>query len=623
MTRWWRWTLALLLCGTGALVMGPGPAASAAPQASAGVGTVVADLGTVWAEPTPGLSSASRPGFSRDGKYFAYLVPASGGCDVRVYDVARRAQVSLSNNHVACDDGLLRWAAATDTLQWQVDATAGDVTAYVWDADPGRVSVLALDAHVFATSGISSDGRYLAFTGRSESHPAPSVDDPRSAGYVYDRTTGISVPLSKPDVHVQFVSWSPKGDNFAADAGGHKRGDLMFGGCFGTGTSCRVFDDIYTESQVRWSRDGTALLSSPGSTGGTRVYDFTTSTLTLVNDRVGFVDFAYFVGSSPSRLLLEQGSRAVVWDRTTGTTITVYDNYTVYPSPDGRYLIFRGSGQNTWRYLDLSDPGDGSSPTAGSAATFLGGDGAWNRTGSAFLGLGPTTVSPQGFICPSSFRQWSPASNTVSLFGPPGTARCYRMPNAPGPSSSATGRFALVDTTTANGSEGQEFVVDLRRHVLIGPIDGYDAVFAPAGSNLLAVHQSIVTGSSHLLLVDPTPAPDVDDKPRWSAATPANGVKVEAAVGAEVHVQLGASDLQSTPVNLYFRWRDSAGMPIKSAPKGWSCERRRLAAGATVADCTFAPPHDHTAVRFLDVWAVNHDTGAQSDTRAYRVATRT
>jgi hypothetical protein len=73
-------------------------------------------------------------------------------------------------------------------------------------------------------------------------------------------------------------------------------------------------------------------------------------------------------------------------------------------------------------------------------------------------------------------------------------------------------------------------------------------------------------------------------------------------------------------VNLYFRWRATAGAPVASAPQGWSCDRRRLVAGATEADCTFAPPHDFTAVRFLDVSATNVATGAQSDTRSYRVA---
>ena len=73
-------------------------------------------------------------------------------------------------------------------------------------------------------------------------------------------------------------------------------------------------------------------------------------------------------------------------------------------------------------------------------------------------------------------------------------------------------------------------------------------------------------------------------------------------------------------MNLYFRWRDTMGSPIASAPKGWSCDRRRLAAGATVADCTFAPPAGaYTAVRFLDVSVTNDATGAQSDTRSDRV----
>jgi len=151
-------------------------------------------------------------------------------------------------------------------------------------------------------------------------------------------------------------------------------------------------------------------------------------------------------------------------------------------------------------------------------------------------------------------------------------------------------------------------------------VQGYVQSFAPVGADLFAVGQPLESGTARLLLVDPTPVPDVDDKPRWSSATPPGWTRVEAAPGGPVHLQLGSSDLQQTPVNLYFRWRTADGSPVKSAPKGWSCDRRRLAAGATVADCTFAPPKDNTAVRFLDVSATNHAPGAQSDTRSHRVA---
>lgn len=604
MTSWWRWTVALLLCGVG-VVLGPSPAAMAAPALDAGVGTVVADLGTATQD--------GKPGFSFDGAYYGYLVPSGDLCELHLWDVPARKAVDLEPAHVACNGSLVHWAHHADSLEWQVSAAVGEVTAYVWDASPGRVSVLAPDAHVFATTGVSADGRYLAFTGRSDSHPAPSVDDPKYAGYVYDRTTGVSLPLSKTDTHVQFVSWSPQGDNFAANAGGHRQGDLMFGGCFGTGTSCRVFPDIYTESSVRWSPDGTALLSSPGSTGGTRVYDFTDGSLSVVNDRVGFVDFAYWIGRDSERLLLQLASgQASVLDRATDKVTTVYAHNVAYASPTGRSLLFRGSAPDTWRYLDPSAPSE-------AGATFRGIDGYWTGTGAAFLGLGPVSTSEPG--CSTSLRQWSPMTNTVSLFGPPALHSCYRLPDTltAGTRSSPSGRFALFDQYATVGSGGiREYVVDLRRHVLLGPIQGTVQGFASTGSDLLAVRQPLGPGTARLLLVDPTPVPGVDDKPRWSTSTPANGTPIQAAVGGQIHVQLGASDLQQTPVNLSFRWRTTAGVPVASAPKGWSCERKRLAGGATVSDCTFAPPKDYT-VRFLDLSATNDTTGAQSDTRSYLV----
>ncbi len=81
MTRWWRCALALLVCCLGA-VLGPVPTASAAPAADAGAGTVVADLGLV--------EGGLQPGFSFDGAYYAYLVPAGDACDFRVWDLAAR-----------------------------------------------------------------------------------------------------------------------------------------------------------------------------------------------------------------------------------------------------------------------------------------------------------------------------------------------------------------------------------------------------------------------------------------------------------------------------------------------------------------------------------------------------
>ena len=91
---------------------------------------------------------------------------------------------------------------------WQVPAATCDLTVYVWDADLGTVSLLAPDAYVQAMSGISADGSYLAFLGLSDTHPAPGVDAQGYAGYVFDRTSGVSLLLSKPHVHVHFEAWS-------------------------------------------------------------------------------------------------------------------------------------------------------------------------------------------------------------------------------------------------------------------------------------------------------------------------------------------------------------------------------------------------------------------------------
>lgn len=471
--------------------------------------------------------------------------------------------------------------------------------------------MLAPDAHVSATSGISADGRYLAFTGRSDSHPAPSVDAPGYAEYVYDRVAGVSLPLSKPDVHVQFRGWSPKGTHFIAAAGGHEPRDIKTGSCFGSSTSCHVVPDLYVDSTPEWSRDGSAVMGSPGSTAGTTIYDFTDGSLTSANDRVGFVDFAYFIGADARRMLLQLGfGQAVIWDRTTDKTTLVYAHGVAYPSPPGQYLLFRASAPETWRYLDLSSLHE-------AASTFRGTDGYWTNDGSAFIGVGPASApNSQGCL---TMLQWSPKTNTVSLFGPPGRATCYRLPDYSRPEamSSASGRFALFDKYGTGSFRIREYVVDLRRHVLRGPLQGDVQGFAPGGSDVLAVRQPLGSGTARLLLVDASV--NVDDKPRWSSKTPLTGARIEASVGGLVHVQLGASDQQHTQVDLVYRWRTAAGVPLASAPEGWSCDQKRLDGGAVAADCTFAPTVPADA-RFLDVSATNVASRAQSDTRSYRVA---
>lgn len=600
MTRWWRWTVALLLCAAGA-VLGPVPTAAADPAAETGFGTVLADLGTA-------PSGTTEPGFSFDGAYYAYLSPSGDRCDLRLRDLRARRQVDLVHAHVVCDSALVRWAAHADSLQWQVNAADGDVIAYVWDADPGQVSVLASDAHVFTTSGLSGDGRFLAFSGRSDSHPAPSVDAPRFAGYVYDRGSDVSLPLSKPDLHVQFGEWGPTGNNFFAATGGRSLDDPKTGSCFGSGTSCSTPTDPHPFFSYDWSRDGTAvvgeLLLSESTT--TTVHDFTDGSSTPFPPQPGHVDYAEFIGPTADRVLGYIRSGSSVWDRTSGTVEEITDQ-PGYLSPSGRYLLVSDDQPDVYRYRNVSSG-------ASALAAYRGTGGSWTKDGSFFLGVGPGGCS--------SLRQWSPATNTVSLFGPPGTATCYLPPSrlSEGPRSSASGRFALVDKQASQG-EVRSYVVDLRRHVLAGPLTGYGGPFAPAGSDVLVVRQPLASGGYRLLLVDPTPAPDVDDKPRWSAETPATGSRFDVVVGEQAHVKLGASDLQGTPVNLYFRWRTAAGVPVASAPQGWSCNRRRLAGGATEADCTFAP----TAVkdvRYLDVSATNFATGAQSDTRSYRIGSK-
>ncbi|MGI3786149.1 MAG: hypothetical protein ACRYG2_35840, partial [Janthinobacterium lividum] len=107
MARTWRWTIALLLCGLGA-VLGPVPTATAAPAADAGFGRVLADLGTAQLY-------AGQPGFSADGAYYAYLVAAGDRCDLRLYDVAARRPIALVHAHIVCGS-YPRWAAQADTL---------------------------------------------------------------------------------------------------------------------------------------------------------------------------------------------------------------------------------------------------------------------------------------------------------------------------------------------------------------------------------------------------------------------------------------------------------------------------------------------------------------------------
>ena len=396
MTRWWRWTLALVVCGVG-VVLGPGPSASAAPVTSVGVGSVIADLGVVSVDPHSDPFPESRPGFSPDGAYFAYLVPAADRCDLRLFDVRARTQVGLSNNRVLCDPGTIRWAADADTLVWQVPATAGDVTAYAWDANPGQVSVLAPDAHVQAFSRISADGRFLAFLGLSDTHPAPAVDAPGFAGYVFDRTSGVSLPLSKPDVHVQFEGWSPRGHRFQAETGGHKLADPKTGGCFGSGSSCRVVP-VYSGGNVVWSRDGSTVIVGAGSAGGTTVYDFSDGSVTSLTNRVGFDNSAQFLGSDARRVLVRFGSgQATVWDRKEDKVFSFAGGDSAIPSPTGSPILYRPSFGTAWRYLDPTNP-----TLAGAA--YQGTYGYWNANGTSFLGLGPAPGS-YPFGC-SSLRQW-------------------------------------------------------------------------------------------------------------------------------------------------------------------------------------------------------------------------
>ncbi|MGI3786434.1 MAG: hypothetical protein ACRYG2_37300 [Janthinobacterium lividum] len=595
--------MALLLCGAGA-GLGPIPTAAAAPVSDAGVGTVVADLGPD--------SQYGKPGFSYDGAYYSHLVPSGDRCDLHLYDITARRDLGLVHAHVVCDSSLTRWAAQTDTLQWQVDASAGELTVYAWDAASRQVSVLAPDAQVTGVTGLSADGAYLSFTGRSDLHPAPPTDSAQSASFTYDRAARSSLPLSKPDERVASPFWSPTGHRFVAEA----YGDESQADCFGTGTSCQVLSDPHVYGLNAWSDDGTAVVVSAWSDSSPEVYDFGDGSVAPIPKTYGFPFFTFFVGRSARWVVgyVSPGPGAVLWDRRTGKAVKIPTLDGVWASPDGKYLLYR-SAPYTYRYRDVATGAD-------ALATYRGTrypgriDGYWTKDGSSHIGIGPGGCS--------SVRQWSPVTNTVSLFGPPGPGTCYYVPEKfeqdPVPSS-ASGRFAVIYKRPSSGNGASvEYVADLRRHVLLGPVKGNGEDFAPAGSELLVIRQSTSAGAARrLLLVDPTPVPDVDDKPRWSSATPSTGTAFTVEVGQQVHVVLGASDLQGTPVNLYFRWRTADGTPVASPPRGWSCERRRLAAGATVSDCTFAPPKDYTAVRFLDLSATNYVTGAQSDTRSYRL----
>ncbi|SEP73487.1 hypothetical protein [Microlunatus flavus] len=599
--------MALLLCGAAA-GLGPVPTAAAAPKTDAGIGTVVADLGPD--------SQDGGPGFSHDGAYFSHLVPSGDRCDLHLYDVAARQDVGLVHAHVVCDRYVIRWAAQSDTLQWQVDAGVGEVTAYAWDAADRQVSVLAPDAHVERVTGLSADGAYLSFVGRSDLHPAPPGSSTQSAAFTYDRGARRSLPLSTTGEDVRFLSWSPAGHHFVGEVR-HGAPEYDAEDCFGTGTSCQVVPDPHVDGLSAWSDDGTAAVVSASSDSTPAVYDFGDDSVVPIPTTYGFPFFTFFVGRDARRVvgyLNLNPLASVLWDRRTGKAVRIPALDAVWASPDGKYLLYR-SAPYDYHYRDVATGAD-------ALATYRGTrdpgaiDGYWTKDGSSHLGIGPGGCS--------SLRQWSPATNTVSLFGPPSPEACYYVPQRfehdPLPSS-ASGRFGVVYKGPRN-SASTEYVADLRRHVLLGPVKGHGEDFAPAGSELLAIRQPTSAGVDELLLVDPTPVPDVDDKPRWSSAAPSTGTAFTVEVGQQVHVVLQAFDLQGTPVNPYFRWRTADGTPVKSPPRGWSCERRRLAAGATVSDCTFAPPKDHTAVRFLDLSATNSATGAQTDTRSYRLETK-
>lgn len=396
MTRWWRALLALTMCGLGAVVLAPVSPAAAAPPASAGLGRVIADLGIA--------TSDSKPGFSHDGAYYAYLKAAAEDCDLHLYDLHARKPVGLVHNHVPCDPFSIHWAGQTDTLFWHVDAGPGEVELYVWDAGPRRVSRVAADADVFDRSAVSADGRFVSFTGRSSTHPAPAVDDPRHAAYVHDRTTGVSLPLSNPDLHVQLIGWSPRGAHFVAQTGGSTSYDAKNGACLGTGSACHNFTRVTFNYGAPWARDGNAVIGGPVLN---QLYDFTERR--FEDFPAGYVGGLDFIGDGADRLLGYVGGGATgLWDRTRGTVVKVQAD-ALFPSPTGEYLLATDADADTYRYLNVASG-------ASAPATFRGASpygrpaGYWTEDGSSYLGVGPGGCS--------SLRQWSPATNTVSLFRP-------------------------------------------------------------------------------------------------------------------------------------------------------------------------------------------------------------
>ncbi|HEY0237730.1 MAG TPA: hypothetical protein VGC37_03720 [Friedmanniella sp.] len=601
MTRWLRWTLCwtvtLLLCGVGT-VLAPAPRASADPP-SAGVGRVVADLGVV-------IPVEGRSGFSFDGRYYSYLVPVDDdGCVVHVYDVQEQAQVPLTHAANSCFQAT--WAAHTDTLWWQVGTSQPDLTAWAWDAGSAQVTQLATDAKVQVARDLSADGRYLAFAGSSDSHPSPAPGDYGLNWYVYDRTTGVSLPLSRADQPVTFRSWAPLGDHFVTAI--HVNATGRIGYCFGSGSSCRTFGSGSLDWS--WSGDGTALIGRPGTT----VYDFSNDALTPLPKVGGNVSYAYFLGTDAERVFAETKVGGVIWDRRTGSVHTIASPATPRPSPDGKVVLYQDTAPDAYRFYDVTT-GRSAQATFRGAHDFPPASGYWTADSASYVGTGPGGCT--------SLRQWSPTTNTVSLFGPPtGPHSCYFADPPDGSASSASGRFANVYETHPHQLDlGYPYLVDLRRHVLTR-FTGKPLTWAPAGADVLVVGQDDTGITERVLLVDPTPVPDTDDQPRWSAATPANGSTFRVVAGQRGRLQIGASDLQGTPVNLYFRWRTAAGVPVKSAAVGWTCDRQRLAAGATQATCTYAPTSAGDEVRYVDVWAVNYVTGAQSDTRSYQVGPRT
>ena len=282
------------------------------------------------------------------------------------------------------------------------------------------------------------------------------------------------------------------------------------------------------------------------------------------------------------------------------------------PSPTGRVPARpRRPAPDTFRYRNLSSG-------ASAPATFRGTGGYWTQDGSSYLGVGPGGCS--------SLRQWSPATNTVSLFGPPGTWTV--LPGAALPPNAAALVLGVGPLRARRRRARRRrvtprsYVADLRRHVLAGPLLRQRRTLRPGGlPTVLAVRQPLDAGTDAAAAGGPDPG-----------AGRGRQAALERRDAGERRPRRGAGGRAGAPCSSGRRTcrgpRSTCtsaggtrqGHRSASAPKGWSCERRRLAAGATVADCTFAPPKDYTAVRFLDVSATNFATGAQSDTRSYRVA---